>query len=59
MTQRLDKINKQYNGMVRGPKSNKIKTKQVARTKWGVYIIFLKKNRKKKLRKEIRQVTSK
>ena len=47
MTQRLNKINKQHNGIGSRPKlepsheqaqgPTKIKTKQIARTKWGVY----------------------
>ena len=47
MTQRLDKINKQHNGMGSRPKleshhkwardPNKMKINIVARTKWGAY----------------------
>ena len=50
MTRRLDKINKQYNGIGSRPKlesrhkqaqgPTKIKTKQVAQTKWGIYNTF-------------------
>ena len=51
MTQKLDKINKPHNGIGSRPKlepwhkqaqsPTNIKTKQVARTKWDVYKIYL------------------
>ena len=50
MTERLDKMNKQYNGIGSRPKLESrhkctqdpinIKMKQVARTKWDVYNTF-------------------
>ena len=51
MTQRLDKISKQHNGISSKPKleprhkraqgPTKIKEKQVASTKWGVYSMYI------------------